>query len=133
GYGIYAISPNINFYSDPSSASLFGFYHSDPAAPAGGVGVYAAENCDSCFGGYFINTATTSNAGAALYVQGRLRIQSSAGTFTAGNGASSFTLSNTYITSNCLLFLTVASATGSVAAVTAKSAGSATITFTPAL
>jgi hypothetical protein len=133
GFGVYAVSPNVNYYSDPSSASLFGFYHADSGAPPGGVGVYSAENCDSCFGGIFINTATTGSSGAALNVQGRLRIQSSAGTFTAPNGATSFTLSNSYIASNSLIFLTVATATSSVAAVTSKSSGSASITFTPAL
>jgi hypothetical protein len=144
GYGVYAVggqhalhgaagAGGVNVFSDPLNAPSFGFYHSDPGPPSQGVGVYAAENCGDCFGGDFINTAATTGTGAALNVQGRIRVLSSAGTFVAPNGATTFTLNNNYITANCLIFLTVASSTGSVAAVASKSAGSAQIAFTPAL
>jgi hypothetical protein len=123
-----------NFYSDPANGSKYGLYHSDLSGlVSGAVGVYSTENCPDCFGGVFTNTNATSGNGAALNVNGRLRVQNSAGIFVAPNGATTYTLSNSYMTPTSLLFLTVASATGSVAAVTTKATGSAVITFTPAL
>jgi hypothetical protein len=138
-YGVHAAtaSPSgVNFYSDTAGSPAFGFYHYDPTPALGSrVGVYSASNCGTCIAGDFINPSATDQDGSAVTVEGRLRVIGSAGSFTAPASALTYTLSNSYIPAdgNCLIFMTVASATSSVAAVTAKGNGSATITFTPAL
>jgi hypothetical protein len=137
GYGVWSSSHFVNYNSDPSSGAVqFGFSHSDNSPPPGGIGVFAQELCDNCFAGDFINTsATNSGAGAALNVQGRIRVVAGtgAGTFFAAAGSPSVVLSSGFVTSNCLIFLTAANATSSTASVTAQSPGNATITFMPPL
>jgi hypothetical protein len=141
GVQVQSLGGGTNFFSDGSKSPAFGFTHTDNSNPGGGVGVYSAENCASCYGGEFVNTAATNGGtqGAALFVNGRLNVgvagqlNGPAGTFTAPGAATSYTLTDPYITASSLVFLTVATATGSVAAVTSVADGSATITFTPAL
>ena len=138
-----AVAGGTNFNSDGTNSPAFGFQHTDNNNPGGGVGVYAAENnCPSCYGGVFVNTAATHGGtqGAALSVQGRLNVGTAgqgnqpAGTFVAGSGLTTFTFNNPYITSTSLIFLTVATpGTTVVASVSGVADGSATITFSTAL
>jgi hypothetical protein len=138
GHAVHAAAAvgGYNFYSDTASQSpLYGFYHYDAnTTGANLVGVYAAESCATCYAGDFINTVAQSGVGAALSVEGRLRVKNSAGVFTVTSGSyASYTLSNPYIISNCLIFLTVKTPVASVASVAFSSPGQAIVTFTPPL
>jgi len=143
-YGVWSAatgSNGSNFYSDGTNQPAFGFFHYGGAvAPAGGIGVSAEEDCNTCYGGQFTNTLATNGAGAAgaaLDVNGRIKVNANtgAGTFVVPVSAfaSPYTFSNSFITVNCLIFMTPEEATPSTAAVTSLSPGQAIITFTPNL
>lgn len=148
GYAVRAstASPSgVNYFSETTSSPAFGFYHEDNTGSPGRVGIYSVSNCLDCQAGIFINTAARSNPdpsstrfGDALTVQGRIKLQGSAGTFTALTGATSYTVDtneNPYTPSDgkCLVFLTVATQTTVVAAVTAKGPGGFTVSFSAPL
>jgi hypothetical protein len=144
GVQAQTVAGGTNFFSDGTNSPAYGFSHTDNNNPGGGIGVYSNENCATCYGGVFINSAATNggSAGAAMWVQGRLNVsvvgQSSfngpAGTFVAGSGLSSFQFNDPYITATSLIFLTVATpGTTAVASVSNVQNGSATISFSQAL
>jgi hypothetical protein len=138
GHAVHAAAAvgGYNFYSDTASQSpLYGFYHYDVNTTGSNlVGVFAQESCATCYAGDFVNTVAQSGVGAALNVEGRMRVKNSAGVFTVtSSNYASYTLSNPYIISNCLIFLTVKTPVASVASVAFSSPGQATVTFTPPL
>lgn len=131
-----------NFNSDDSNGALYGFYHYDNAPQSSnGVGVYVNENCPNCKAGYFANLSATVGGGMAVEIDGRLTVRDSAGTFTVtsanSSGYTAYTLSNNFIQSNSLLFLTPVTAfsdgNAHNAVVVGEGTGSATIQFIPPL
>jgi hypothetical protein len=123
-----------NFFSDPAFSPAIGFEHADNSGPSGGIAVLATENCATCYGGVFSNLGGSgANSGAAMVVNGRLSLPYVAGTVGVLAGSSSFTISNNYISSGSLVFLTVATPTSVVAAVTSRTTGQATVTLSGSL
>lgn len=137
---------NANFLSDvdTSHAPQYGFYHSADATKApsgvagGAAGVYSAENVVDGYGGNFANTAADQNSpvGAAVYVQGRIKVAGSANvtqTIVAGSGINSYEFPNAYAYPGCLVLLTPMTPTASVASAFVIAAGTVHIDFTPTL
>jgi len=108
GYGVYSQSSNIDYYS--VGLGTYGFYLSNSSPPGNAVGVFSADSCTNCYSGEFVNTQATSGAGAALFVQGRVKINGPSGSFSVGTGATSYTLSNPYWTASSVLILRCATA-----------------------
>ena len=97
GSAIVAQANGTNFSSDASDRPTYGFFHNDLNPAPGAIGVYARSSCSDCSAGYFYNISATAGAGAALFVNGRLSLPVTSGTFTTGNNVSSFTITNSYI------------------------------------
>jgi hypothetical protein len=102
-YGVQASGSSADYYS--TGTGTYGFYLSQGSPPAGAVGVFAADSCASCFSADFINTAATTGSGAAAIIQGRLRVSGPSGSFT-GNGTTTITVGNPYVTASSVLILT---------------------------
>jgi hypothetical protein len=133
-----SLAGGTNYYSDNTYNPAFGFYHSAGAPPAGSTGVYAAQPCADCFGGYFTNETAQSTAGpngngAALKVDGRMQIVGSSGVLWAPNTSSSVQLSNKYLVPTSMVLFTPLSATASQVSISNRAGGSCTVTFSPAL
>ena len=97
GTAIVAQANSTNFSSDASDRPAYGFFHNDLNPAPGAIGVYARSSCADCSAGYFYNISATAGSGAALFVNGRLSLPSTSGSFTTGNNISSYTITNSYI------------------------------------
>lgn len=108
GRAFQALAQDTNFYSDAAARPLYGFFHNDLNSIPAAIGVFSRSSCTDCTAGYFYNSSATTGAGAALYVNGRMALPLTSGSFTTGNNVSSFTLTNSYIRSaaNTTIILT---------------------------